>query len=32
MILDADPSTERLPAKARLELYDKLYAQMRAAR
>ncbi|HSC15450.1 MAG TPA: carboxylesterase family protein [Gammaproteobacteria bacterium] len=32
MILDADPSSERLPAKARLELYDKLYAQMRAAR
>jgi para-nitrobenzyl esterase len=32
IILDADPSSERLPAKARLELYDKLYAQMRAAR
>jgi para-nitrobenzyl esterase len=31
MILDADPSSEHLPAKARLELYDKLYAQMRAA-
>jgi para-nitrobenzyl esterase len=29
MILDAEPSTERLPAKARLELHDKLYAQMR---
>jgi para-nitrobenzyl esterase len=32
VILDADPSSEKLPAKARLELYDKLYAQMRAAR
>jgi len=32
MILDADPSSEHLPAKARLELYDKLYAQIRAAR
>jgi para-nitrobenzyl esterase len=32
IILDADPSSERLPSKARLELYDKLYAQMRAAR
>ena len=32
IILDADPSSEQLPAKARLELYDKLYAQMRAAR
>jgi para-nitrobenzyl esterase len=31
IILDADPSSEKLPAKARLELYDKLYAQMRAA-
>jgi len=31
MILDANPSSEKLPAKARLELYDKLYAQMRAA-
>ncbi len=30
IILDADPSSEKLPAKARLELYDKLYAQMRA--
>jgi len=29
IILDAEPSTEHLPAKARLELYDKLYAQMR---
>jgi para-nitrobenzyl esterase len=29
IILDAEPSVERLPAKARLELYDKLYAQMR---
>ncbi len=29
IILDADPSSEKLPAKARLELYDKLYAQMR---
>jgi para-nitrobenzyl esterase len=32
IILDADPSSERLPAKARLELYDKLYAQMRSGR
>jgi para-nitrobenzyl esterase len=32
IILDADPSSERLPSKARLELYDKLYAQMRAGR
>jgi para-nitrobenzyl esterase len=32
IILDADPSSERLPTKPRLELYDKLYAQMRAAR
>ena len=32
IILDANPSSEKLPAKARLELYDKLYAQMRAAR
>jgi len=30
IILDADPSSEKLPTKARLELYDKLYAQMRA--
>jgi para-nitrobenzyl esterase len=29
IILDAEPSTEHLPTKARLELYDKLYAQMR---
>jgi para-nitrobenzyl esterase len=32
IILDAQPSSERLPSKARLELYDKLYAQMRSAR
>ena len=32
IILDADPSSERVPAKARLDLYDKLYAQMRAPR
>jgi para-nitrobenzyl esterase len=32
IILDADPSSEKLPTKARLELYDKLYAQMRASR
>ena len=32
IILDADPSSEKLPTKARLELYDKLYAQMRATR
>jgi para-nitrobenzyl esterase len=32
IVLDADPESERLPTKARLELYDKLYAQMRAAR
>jgi para-nitrobenzyl esterase len=31
IILDADPSSERLPTKPRLELYDKLYAQMRRA-
>ena len=30
IILDADPSSEMLPAKARLELFDKLYARMRA--
>ena len=29
IILDAAPSTEQLPTKPRLELYDKLYAQMR---
>ena len=29
IILDAEPSTESLPARQRLELYDKLYAQMR---
>jgi para-nitrobenzyl esterase len=32
IVLDAEPSSESLPAKARLELYDKLYAQMRASR
>jgi para-nitrobenzyl esterase len=32
VVLDADPSTEPLPAKARLELYDELYARMRAGR
>lgn len=32
IILDADPSSEQLPTKARLELYDKLYAQMRSTR
>ena len=32
IILDAEPSSESLPTKPRLELYDKLYAQMRAAR
>jgi para-nitrobenzyl esterase len=32
IILDADPASEQLPTKPRLELYDKLYAQMRAAR
>ena len=32
IILDADPSSEKLPTKARLELYDKLYTQMRATR
>ena len=31
IILDADPSSETLPAKARLELHDKLYTQMRRA-
>jgi para-nitrobenzyl esterase len=29
IILDAEPSSESLPAKQRLELFDKLYAQMR---
>ena len=29
IILDAEPMTESLPAKPRLELYDELYAQMR---
>jgi hypothetical protein len=29
IILDAEPSAEALPAKPRLELHDKLYAQMR---
>ena len=28
IILDAEPTSEQLPAKARLELIDKLYAQM----
>jgi para-nitrobenzyl esterase len=32
IILDADPSSEKVPTKQRLELYDKLYAQMRASR
>ena len=31
IILDAEPSSERLPTKPRLELYDKLYAQMRCS-
>jgi para-nitrobenzyl esterase len=30
IVLDADPASEPLPMKARLELYDKLYAQMRS--
>jgi para-nitrobenzyl esterase len=29
IILDAEATAESLPAKPRLELYDKLYAQMR---
>jgi para-nitrobenzyl esterase len=29
IVLDAEASAERLPTKARLEIYDKLYAQMR---
>ncbi|HVY66211.1 MAG TPA: carboxylesterase family protein [Gammaproteobacteria bacterium] len=29
MILDAEPATERLPDKARLALFDRLYEQMR---
>ena len=29
MILDADPASERLPDKARLAMFDKLYAQLR---
>jgi para-nitrobenzyl esterase len=28
IILDAEPSSEQLPTKARLELFDELYAQM----
>ena len=32
IILDADPGSETLPTKARLELYDKLYAEMRRSR
>jgi len=32
IVLDAEPRSERLPTKPRLELHDKLYAQMRAAR
>lgn len=32
LILDAEPSAETLPVKARLELHDKLYAQLRAVR
>ena len=32
MILAAEPGAEALPAKARLELHDKLYAQLRAVR
>jgi para-nitrobenzyl esterase len=32
IILDADPGTEQLPTKQRLELFDKLYAQMRGTR
>jgi para-nitrobenzyl esterase len=32
IILDAEPSSEQLPTKPRLELHDKLYAQMRTAR
>jgi para-nitrobenzyl esterase len=31
IILDAEPSSEQLPAKARLELVDRRYAQMRRA-
>lgn len=31
IILDAEPSSEQLPTKARLELFDKLYAQMQRA-
>jgi para-nitrobenzyl esterase len=30
IILDAAPSTEQLPAKARVQLYDKLFAQLRS--
>ena len=29
IVLDAEPSAEHLPTRQRLELYDKLYAQMR---
>ena len=31
IILDATPKSEQLPSRARLELVDKLYAQMRSA-
>jgi len=30
IVLDANPASETLPTKERLELFDKLYAQMRA--
>jgi para-nitrobenzyl esterase len=32
IVLDVEPSTEPVPLNARLELYDKLFARMRAAR
>jgi para-nitrobenzyl esterase len=32
LVIDAEPGSERLPAKSRLELHDELYAQLRATR
>jgi para-nitrobenzyl esterase len=31
LVIDAEPGSERLPAKPRLELHDELYAQLRAS-
>jgi para-nitrobenzyl esterase len=32
LVIDAQPDSESLPAKSRLELHDELYAQLRATR